>query len=162
MYLFLAVLCFHCCMGFFFFFLIAVNVSYSLVAIHELLIAVASLAAERGLQAQLQHIQQLLCKGSIVAAPGLQSTGSVVVTHGLSCSEACGIFLDQELNPCLLHWQTDYLPLSHQGSLSNYILKYLPQINESVWPQKYFHVNVHCNFILNPQSQLNINQLMSG
>ena len=33
----------------FFFFLIAVNVCYSLVEIHELLIAVASLAAEHGL-----------------------------------------------------------------------------------------------------------------
>ena len=33
------------------------------------------------------------------AAPSLQSTGSIAVTHGLSCSSACGIFLDQELNP---------------------------------------------------------------
>ena len=35
--------------------------------------------------------------------------------HGLSCL-ACGILLDEELNLCLLHWQTDFLPLSHQGS----------------------------------------------
>ena len=34
----------------------------------------------------------------------------------LSCSSACGIFLDQGSNPCLLHWQVDSLPLSHQGS----------------------------------------------
>jgi len=27
-----------------------------------------------------------------------------------------GIFLTQGLNPCLLHWQVDSLPLSHQGS----------------------------------------------
>ena len=27
-----------------------------------------------------------------------------------------GIFLTQGLNPCLLHWQADFLPLSHQGS----------------------------------------------
>ena len=47
----------------------------------------------------------------------LQSTGSVVVAHRLSCSMACGIFLDQGLNLCLLHWQTDSLPPSHQGSL---------------------------------------------
>ena len=26
---------------------------------------------------------------------------------GLSCSEACGIFLDQGSNPCPLHWQAD-------------------------------------------------------
>ena len=29
---------------------------------------------------------------------------------------ACGIFPDQGPNPCLLHWQADSLPLSHQGS----------------------------------------------
>ena len=50
----------------------------------------------------------------------LQSMGSrvqpLVVAHGFSCSGACGIFLDQELNPCLLHWQVDSYPLSHQGS----------------------------------------------
>ena len=28
-----------------------------------------------------------------------------------------GIFPTQGLNPCLLHWQADSLPLSHQGSL---------------------------------------------
>ena len=33
-----------------------------------------------------------------------------------SCSSACGIFPDQGLNPCLLHWPADSLPLSHQGS----------------------------------------------
>ena len=27
---------------------------------------------------------------------------------------ACGIFLDQQLNPCLLHWHVDSLPLSHE------------------------------------------------
>jgi len=42
--------------------------------------------------------------------------GSVVVVHRLSCSMACGLFLNWGLNPCLLHWQADSLPLSHQGS----------------------------------------------
>ena len=53
---------------------------------------------------------------------------SVVAAHGLSCSEACGILLDKGLNLCLLKWQMDSLPLSHQGSpdlelldLQNYI-----------------------------------------
>ena len=40
---------------------------------------------------------------SLVAEHRLQSTGSVVVTHGLSCSLACGIFLDQGSSPCPLH-----------------------------------------------------------
>ena len=42
--------------------------------------------------------------GSIVAAPGLWSTGSTVVPHGLSYSTACGIFPDQGSNPCLLYF----------------------------------------------------------
>ena len=36
-------------------------------------------------------------------APG--HMGSVVMSHGLSCSEACGIFLGQELNTNPLHWR---------------------------------------------------------
>ena len=71
---------------------------------------------------------------SVVAAPGLKSTGSTVVAHTLSCSMACGIFPvwvcvlshfnrvqlfgpslrilwtfpDQGSNLCLLHWQEDF------------------------------------------------------
>ena len=44
---------------------------------------------------------------SVVVAPGLQSAGSVVVVHGLSCSVACGIFPDQDSNLCPLHWQAN-------------------------------------------------------
>ena len=54
----------------------------------------------------------------MVVAPGLQSTSSLVVAHGLSSSMACGIFQDQGSNLCLLHWQADSLSLSHQGSLN--------------------------------------------
>ena len=43
----------------------------------------------------------------VVVACGLQSAGSVVVACGLSWSAACGIFPDQGLNPCPLHWQAD-------------------------------------------------------
>ena len=48
-------------------------------------------------------------------------------THGLNCSAACGIFLDQGLNPCLLYQQADSLPLRNQGSprLSS-LTKYFP------------------------------------
>ena len=47
----------------------------------------------------------------------LQSVGhgSAVVVHWLSCSAACGIFPERS-NLCLLQWQVDSLPLSHQGS----------------------------------------------
>ena len=37
-------------------------------------------------------------------AQALGAQASEVVVHGLSCSAACGIFPDQGLNPCLLHW----------------------------------------------------------
>ena len=52
----------------------------------------------------------------VVAAPGLQSTGSADEVHRLSYPKACGVFLDQGANLCLLHWQADSLPLSHQGN----------------------------------------------
>ena len=57
---------------------------------------------------------------------GSWSTGSVVVVPRLSCSTACGIFLDQGSNPCLLPWQADSLPLSHQGSLEGRFLSTRP------------------------------------
>ena len=37
---------------------------------------------------------------------------SVVAALGLSC----GIFPDQELNPCPLYWQADFYSLHHQES----------------------------------------------
>ena len=63
------------------------------------------------------RLQQLQCMGSVVTIPTLQSTGSVVVVHGLSCSMACEIFPDQGSYLCLLHWQADSPLLSPRGSL---------------------------------------------
>ena len=54
------------------------------VAMHGLLIAVASLVVEHGLQAC--RLQQLQHMGSVVVAHGLFSAGSAVVVHRLSCS----------------------------------------------------------------------------
>ena len=54
------------------------------------------------------------CLVSVGTARGLENPGSTVVEQ-LSCSKACGIFLDKELNLCLMYWQADSLPLSrHQ------------------------------------------------
>ena len=52
---------------------------------------------------------------SVAVVPGLRSTGSVVVQHRLSCFVVCGIFLDQGLNLCPLHWQADSYPVHQQG-----------------------------------------------
>ena len=41
---------------------------------------------------------------------------SLLAAHMLSCSVACGISPNQGPNLCLLHWQADSLPLSHQVS----------------------------------------------
>ena len=54
------------------------------------------------------------CSGfSCFEAWPLGVQASVVVEHGLSYPAACGIFLDQGSNPCLLHWRVDSLPLSY-------------------------------------------------
>ena len=65
-------------------------------------------------------LQQLQNMGPVVMDPGFNSTGSVVVVHGLSCSMACGIFLHQGSNLWLLPWWPDSLPINHQGSPRSY------------------------------------------
>ena len=70
----------------------------------------------------------------VVAIPGLQSTGSIVVAHGLNCSVACGIFPDQGSNPCFLHSLADSLPLSHQGSPMNWFFA----SSDDHWPRQEF------------------------
>ena len=63
-------------------------------------------------------------------------TGSVVVAHGPSCSEACGIFPDQGSNPCSLHWQADSQPLCHQGSPKNcFLISHTTNIYSSYYSQ---------------------------
>ena len=94
--------------------LIAESGGCSLVAMRGLLIAVASLVAEQG--SRTHRREQLRHTGPAVVAPALWSTASIVVVHRLSCSVACGNFPDQGSNLCLLPWQVDSLPLSHQGS----------------------------------------------
>ena len=106
-YLFMAVPGLRCNAGFS---LVARIGGCSLVAMCGLLVAVASFVAE--------HEQGT--GASVVVAPGLQSTNSTVVAHRLCCSVVCGVFPDQGSNLCLLHWQADSLPLSHQGSLTKY------------------------------------------
>ena len=48
----------------------------------------------------------------------------MVVAYGLSCSVACGIFLDQGSNLYLLLWQADSLPLRYQGSPYKFVLTF--------------------------------------
>ena len=89
--------------------LVVLSRGSALAAVHRLLTVAASLVLEHGFRS---------CGnvGSFVVISRLQSTDSVVGTHGLSYSTACRIFLDQGLNPCLLQWQEDSLLPSPQGS----------------------------------------------
>ena len=64
-----------------------------------------------------------LSRPLLLRSTGSRRAGSVVVAHGPSCSAACGIFPDQGLNPCSLHWQADSQPLHHQGSPYRIIFK---------------------------------------
>ena len=51
----------------------------------------------------------LQCVGFSCGAQALGMGASVVMMHGLTCSKAGGIFLDQRLKLCPLHWQMDSL-----------------------------------------------------
>ena len=73
-----------------------------------------SLLWSTGSRARWFH--QLWYVSSVVVTPRFESTGSTVVAHRLHYSMVHRIFPDRRSNPCLLHWQTDTLPLSHQGS----------------------------------------------
>ena len=84
---------------------------YSLVAVHGLLVSVASLVV-CGAQALVVEAHGLISCGLRVLEHGLNSC----VAHGLSCSSVCGIFPVQGSNLCPLHWQMNSYPRSHQGS----------------------------------------------
>ena len=75
---------------------------YLFLAVLGLRLCVLSLVAvSGGYSAWASHCSGFSCGAW---AP---ETGSAVGTQGLSCLSACGIFLDQGLNPCPLHWQVD-------------------------------------------------------
>ena len=75
---------------------VAASGGSSLVAVHRLLIAVASLVAEH---------ERWGTQASAVAAHELQSTCSVAVADGLRCPAAHGIFPNRGSNLCPLHLQ---------------------------------------------------------
>ena len=82
----------------------------------------------------------------------LSSCGS----RGPSCSAACGIFPDQGLNPCPLHWQADSQPLRHQGSplpvssliMSSHFLSLTSYLPLSVSPLYLPAASLHIPFLL--------------
>ena len=78
------------------------TIGYSLIAVHRLPIVLASLT-----------------EGHRLCGAG----ASTVVTHRFSYPMSHGIFPDQGLNPCPLHWQVDSLPLAYHGSPGSFFKK---------------------------------------
>ena len=81
-YLFVAVLGLHCCVGFS---LVAASGGYFLVVARGLLTGVAS---------PIENHRFWGMRASVVAAPGPQSTGPTAVARRPSCTMACRIFPD--------------------------------------------------------------------
>ena len=77
---------------------------------------------------------------------------------GLSCSKACGIFLDQDRTcvPCIGR-QADSLPLDHQGSHSGIsLIRVVMMFQQSIFGW-YWHIR-HNHFFLS-QSKFFLAQL---
>ena len=83
--------------------------------------AEATLVAVRRLSLVVEHGSQGVW-ASVAEARRLSGCDSwalgrgLSVAHGLRCSAACGTFPDQGSDLCLLRWQVDASPLSHQES----------------------------------------------
>ena len=75
-----------------------------------------SLVAASGGRSSSRCAGLSLSRPLLLRSTSSRRAGSVVVAHGPSRSAACGIFPDQDSNPCPLHWQADPQPLRHQGS----------------------------------------------
>ena len=60
-----------------------------------------------GAWAPAHGLREVLFVGSVVVTSKIKRTDSVVVVQGLGGSVACGIFPDQGLNPCPLHYKVD-------------------------------------------------------
>ena len=67
----------------------------------------------------------------------MAGTGSVVGVHRLNCPGACGIFLDQGWNLCLLHWKANsHLLTSREVPVSFSIRRILGfQYPQGCWSQ---------------------------
>ena len=62
------------------------------------------------------QLSPTLCNPTVFSPPGSSVHGILQARtlEWVAIYFSRGIFLTQGLNPCLLYWQTDSLPLSHQ------------------------------------------------
>ena len=112
MYLFLAVLCLCCTWAFS---SCSEQRRATLVAIHGLLIAMASLVVDHRLQ--VCRLQSLWHEGSVVADCGLQNEGSTVIHMNLVAAQHVEFSWtrDQTCDPCIGRWI-----LNHQTTGKSY------------------------------------------
>ena len=137
--LFLAVLGLHCSMGF------------SLVVKNGLLSSCGACASHcsdfsRAAQAlRCTGFSSCLTWAQQLQLPGSRAQAQQVWCTGFSCSSACGIFPNQGLNLCLLHWQADSLPLNHQGSPCSEFYFYFPKTAQpSLYLDKFYKLLFCC------------------
>ena len=69
------------------------------------------------------RLQTLGMRASVVVAHGLISCGSQTLEHGLSCSPACGTFLEQRTEPISPALASGFLTIGPPGK-SHMFLKY--------------------------------------
>ena len=82
--------------------------------------------------------------GLSLRAQALRTRASAAAAPRLGCSVACGIFPHQGLNLCLLHWQADSLPVSHQGNPHTFFI--LHGIQTSPIPVQAPGIGTQCSF----------------
>ena len=78
------------------------------------------------------------------------------MAHRLSCSTACGVFLDQGPNPCPLHWQADSYPQCHQRSPRLYSSLLYPHTEERRYTKNPCALPVRSPFPENPDLAISL------
>ena len=85
-----------------------------------------------GLRVLLCSCVSLLCcpMDCTLQGSSVHGNSQAKILKWISISFSMEIFLDQESNPCLLHWKADSLPLSHQGSprILDYVAYPFPRV----------------------------------
>ena len=106
----------------------ALLIPLSIVQIHTALFCNATLSFFGCSGSSLLHEAFLLFRPA-----GSRVWASAVAVLRHSCPPACGIFPDQESNPCPLPWQVDSYPLDCQGSSSHpFLFLLFPPVNSKI------------------------------
>lgn len=89
---------------------------YLFIYMHSFTCAVSSVVKTSGGYFLLPCVGFLLWWLLLLRSRSSRCPGSVVVTYGLSCFEACRIFLNPGSNQYSLHWHADSYSLHYKGT----------------------------------------------